>query len=152
MVSGGAFEQLAQPIRLFEVRRHLHHGHIGRDGARRKRLGFQQRGGGGFAGRDGADPPILRHAVRPAEATGIPGAAEAEVTRDQVGVVGVWAGGGPGLEEVGRLRAGDGPVVEEGAGEGGFGVGGILNMRGRPISLFQVAVIGVDSKKRAGLD
>lgn len=63
-----AFEQLAQPIRLFEMRRHLHHGHAGRDGTRRQRHGFQQRGGGGFAGQGGADPAILRHAVCPAKA------------------------------------------------------------------------------------
>lgn len=37
-------------------------------------------------------------------------------------MVGVGAGGDPGLEEVGGLRGGDGAVVEESAGEDGFGV------------------------------
>lgn len=67
-------------------------------------------------------------------------------------MVGVGAGGDPGLEEVGGVRVGDGAVVEEGAGEDGFGVGGILIGGGRPILLFQVGVVGVDLGKRAGLD
>lgn len=37
-------------------------------------------------------------------------------------MVGVGACGDAGLEEVGGLRVGDGAVVEEGAGMGGFGV------------------------------
>lgn len=53
-----------------------------------------------------------------------------------MGVVGVGAGGDPGLEEVGGLRVGDGAVVEEGAGEGGFGVGLVLSGGGRPSLLF----------------
>lgn len=146
-----AFEQLAQPIRLFEMRRHLHHGHAGRDGTRRQRHGFQQRGGGRFAGQGGADPAILRHAVRPAKAADIRGAAEAEVTQDQMGVVGVGAGGDPGLEEVGGLRVGDGAVVEEGAGEDGFGVR-ILGVVGEPVLPFYVSVVGVEFGKSSGLD
>lgn len=67
-------------------------------------------------------------------------------------MVGVGAGGDPGLEEVGGLRVGDGAVVEEGAGEGGFGVRGNLVGRERPILLFQVGVVGVDFRERAGLD
>lgn len=67
-------------------------------------------------------------------------------------MVGVGAGGDPGLEEVGGLRVGDGAVVEEGAGEGGFGVGRVLGVGGGPILLFQIAVVGVDLRKRAGLN
>lgn len=67
-------------------------------------------------------------------------------------VVGVGAGGDPGLEEAGGLRVGDGAVVEEGAGEDGFGIRGNLAGGERPILLFQVDVVGVDLGKRAGLD
>lgn len=134
------------------MRRHLHHGYAGRDGARRERLGFQQRGGDGFAGQRGADPAILRHAVRPAEATDIRGAAEAEVTEDQMGVVGVGAGGDPGQKEVGSLRVGDGAVVKEGAGEDGLKIRGGFKVEGRPISLFQVGVMDVELGEGAGSD
>lgn len=68
---GIAFEQLVQPIRLFEVRRHLHHGHAGRHRARRKRHGLQERCGGAFTCKRRADPAVLRDAVRPAEAADI---------------------------------------------------------------------------------
>lgn len=66
-------------------------------------------------------------------------------------MIGVGAGGDPGLEEVGGLRVGDCAVVEEGAGEDRFGVGGILTGRERPILLFQIGVVGVDLGKRARL-
>lgn len=60
-------------------------------------------------------------------------------------MVGVGAGGDPGLEEVGGLRVGDGAVVEEGAGEGGFGVGRVRYIRSGPIPLFQVGVVRLES-------
>lgn len=126
------------------MRRHLHHGHAGRDGTRRQRHGFQQRGGGGFAGQGGADPAILRQAVRLAEAADIRGAAEAEVTRDQVCAIGVGAGGDPGLEKIGGLPVRDGAVVEEGAGEDGFGISGYLRVGSGPVSLLQIGVRGVE--------
>lgn len=66
-------------------------------------------------------------------------------------MVGVGAGGDPGLEEVGGLRVGDGAVVEEGAGEDGFGISGNLAGGGRPIVLFQVSVIGVDFREATTL-
>ena len=67
-------------------------------------------------------------------------------------MVGVGAGGDPGLEEVGGLRVGNGAVVEEGAGEDGFGIGRILGVGCGPILLFQIGVVGVDMEERAGLD
>lgn len=67
-------------------------------------------------------------------------------------MVGVGAGGDPGLEEVGGLPVRDGVVVEEGAGEDGFGVRGNLVGRERPILLFQVGVVGVEFGERESLD
>ena len=64
----------------------------------------------------------------------------------------IRARGDPGLQELGGLRVGDGAVVEEGAGEDGFGISGNLVGRERPILLFQVGVVDVDLGKSAGLD
>lgn len=68
-----------------------------------------------------------------------------------MGVVGVGAGGDPGLEEVGGLRVGDGAVVEEGAGEDGFGGERIGGVRG-PVLLFKVGVVRVDLRANTRLD
>lgn len=67
-------------------------------------------------------------------------------------MVGVGAGGDPGLEEVGGLRVGDGAVVEEGAGEDGFGIGRVWCTCRAPIQLLQVGEIGVKTRECAGLN
>lgn len=69
-----------------------------------------------------------------------------------MGVVGVGAGGDPVLEEVGGLRVGDGAVVEEGAGEGGFGVQRVRCTCRGPILLLKLGEVGVDLKEGAGID
>lgn len=66
-------------------------------------------------------------------------------------MVGVGAGGDPGLEEVGGLRVGDGAVVEEGAGEGGFGVQRVRCTCRGPILLLKLGEVGVDFADGVGL-
>lgn len=82
-----AQEQLAQPVRLLEMRAHLHHRHAGRERARRQRHRLHQRGGGAFTGQGGAQPAVLRHAVGPAVSPDVAGAAETEIAQYQMGVV-----------------------------------------------------------------